>query len=498
MEIVATFRCDAGRDPAETLRRPPAGATAVELRADLLGPAADLGTLVDASPLPVVMTLRSRAEGGQGPDDPAERRRFFAAAAQIPAFLFDLEAARDRTLLGEMIPREKAILSAHFPAGVPTDLEERAADLLGSGARFVKLVPHARSLDDALAVLRLAQGLDHGRREGRRAVVFAMGEAGRATRLLGPVLGAPLAFTAWDETHPTAPGQYTPAELTALIGHLSGRPKRVFAVLGKPAGVSLSPRMHAAAYRALGLPYAFVPLDVGEPSELDLLLRPCGESALDEVGFVSGGFAVTMPWKGEASRRCTVLAPRAQRAAAANTVLPRPGKVLGDCTDIDGLTRVLAESGAALGRSRALVLGAGGAARAAVVALQLGGAEVAVAARDAAEARRLARTLGAEAADVGASERCDVVINATPAGGDGAASEWLEALRLRRDAVVVDLPYGPVPTFLERLAGSREWRYTGGREVLLYQGVSQFAAMAGVAPPVRAMAAALGLQEVQA
>ena len=497
MEIVTTFVPAPGRDPAEELRHPPAGATSVELRADLLGGGVRLDQLVAASPLPVVVTLRSRAEGGEGPDDPAERRRFFERAVKLAAAFFDLEAARDRELLGEVVPAERAILSAHFPCGVPADLEDRAASLLCSGARVVKLVPHAASLGDALAVVRLAQALDRGKRDRRRAVAFATGEAGRITRLLAPLLGAPLVFAAWDRNRAAAPGQYTAEELTTLVGHLAGRPRRLFAVIGRPVGGSLSPSMHAAAYRALGLPYLFAPLEVAEATELDKLLRPASESCLDEIGLTAGGFAVTMPWKAEAARRCTLLAPRAQRAGAANTVLPRPGKVLGDCTDIDGITRVLAEEGVECSRARALVLGSGAAARAAVVALRLGGAQVAVAARNAAGAQLVARALDATVAGASDCERCEVLVNATPAGGDGEATPMLEQLRVPSGAVVVDMPYGPNPTFLEQLAPTRGWRYVGGREVLLYQGVAQFAAMTGVAPPVRAMASAIGLEEVQ-
>jgi shikimate 5-dehydrogenase len=208
-----------------------------------------------------------------------------------------------------------------------------------------------------------------------------------------------------------------------------------------------------------------------------------------------GGYAVTMPWKQEAAAHCTVLAPRAERAAAANTVLPRPAKVLGDCTDIDGITRVLGEEGVDLTRSRALVLGTGGAARAAAVALDLGGAEVVIVGRDRGKADALAKRLGMTSGEVTATDRCTVAINATPAGGDGAVDPLLLGLRMPADSVVVDLPYGTTPTFLAELASARGWRYVGGREVLLYQGVSQFAAMNGMAPPVRAMAAALGLQE---
>ena len=108
------------------------------------------------------------------------------------------------------------------------------------------------------------------------------------------------------------------------------------------------------------------------------------------------------------------------------------------------------------------------------------------------------RRLGATAIEVADSERVAVVVNATPAGRDGAPSPWLEALRAPAGALAVDLPYGDAPTFLEQLAASRRWEYAGGREVLLYQGVAQFAAMNAVAPPVQAMAAALGLVEESA
>jgi len=493
MEIVATFVPAPRIDPVDELRRPPSGATLVELRADLLDGNLDLASAVAASPLPVVLTLRSRAEGGKGPDSPAERRRFFQRAASLPAALFDLEAARDGELVDAVIPRDRVILSAHFASGVATDLEGHAAAMLTAGTRFIKVVPTAERLSDVVNVVRLAEGLGRSGRPGRRAVVFATGEAGRATRLLGPLLGAPVAYAAWDATRVAAPGQYLPEEVGALIGHLGGPPSRLFAVLRLKAGASLSPPVHAAAYRALALPNVFVPLEVADPAELDVLLRPAGESCLDGLGFSVGGFAVAMPWKEEAAKRCTLVAPRARRAEAVNTVLPRPGKVLGDCTDIDGITRVLAEEGVELRDSRVLVLGAGGAARAAVVALQLAGARVAIVARDADPARETAARLGAVVTDVGASERAAVVINATPAGADGGPDAWLESLRLPHGGVVVDMPYGAVPTFLEQLAGSRGWRFVSGREVLLFQAISQFAAMTGAAPPVRAMAAALGL-----
>jgi shikimate 5-dehydrogenase len=182
---------------------------------------------------------------------------------------------------------------------------------------------------------------------------------------------------------------------------------------------------------------------------------------------------------------------------ARSTPCCRAAGLLGDCTDIDGIVRVLAEEEIELAGARVLVLGSGAAARAALVALELVGADAAVAARDSARGDEIAREFGVSRAAAADSERCRAVINATPAGASGAPDRLLDELRLPAGAVAVDLPYGDLPTRLEELSRERQWRYVSGREVLLYQGVAQFAAMTGSPPPVRAMAEALGLGEAQ-
>lgn len=495
MEIVATYVPPVGAERAAMageLACPPPEATAVELRADLLPREVELGPLVAACPLPVMLTLRSRAEGGQGPDEAAERRRFFERMAAVPVKVFDLEAARDLELLGRVVPRERAVVSSH-PDAVPAELEQTVRRLLELGSWLVKVAPAARGLGELLEVVGVARRLGATSAGKGRAVVLATGEAGRAARLLGPLLAAPVAYAAWDAERTAAVGQYAASELAALVGHLQGPPSHVRAVLGCPSGRSLSPRMHNAAYRALGLADLFVPLEVATKAELEKLLQPAGCGALDRLGLRAGGFAVTMPWKEAALELCSVVAPRAARARAVNTVLPRQGEVLGDCTDIDGIVRSLAEAGVDLAGARAVVLGTGGSARAAVVALQAAGCKVAVAGRNRDKVAALQRALGATAIEPSEAGRCTVAVNATPAGGEGAPSELLDALRLAPAAAVVDLPYGPGPTRLEELAQGRGWTYVGGREVLLWQGVAQFAAMTGMAPPLRAMASALGL-----
>lgn len=495
MEIVASFNPQKS-DFLAALAHPPEGATMVELRADLFPTGFPLEQAVQASRLPVVLTLRSRAEGGQGPEDGPTRKEFFQAAATWPVALFDLEEARDLSLLDGVIPKEKVILSSHLPSPTP-DLEERMARLLALGTRYAKLVIPAHSLSDTLAVLGLAHALSRGTNGSRRGIVFAQGEPGLASRLLSPLLAAPVAYASWEGGAPVAPGQLTPGELRDLVGHLSGRPKRVFAVLGSAAHRSLSPRMHAAGFRALGLPYAFIPLTVVTEQELRLLLQPAGCGPLDALGLATGGFAVTMPWKEKAASSCQILAPRAERARAVNTVLPRPGKLIGDLTDVDGINRVLLETGVRLAGNCVAVLGTGGAARAAVVALQLAGARTLVCGRNQEKTQNLARQFRVKAVKPQDLGSVAAFINATPAGADGGEDELLAQLRLPKGCVVVDMAYGSGPTFLAQLAATRGWEYVDGKEVLLYQGISQFAAMNALAPPVRAMAAALGLEEVQ-
>ncbi|MGC8916377.1 MAG: type I 3-dehydroquinate dehydratase [Thermoanaerobaculum sp.] len=494
MEIVATFCPPPSGDPREAVAHPPAGATLVEVRADVLPAGYPVPSLVASCPLPVVVTLRSRAEGGKGPDDVESRAAFFRQVASSGAAFFDLEAARDRELVGQVVPKERVILSQHWDH-TPPDLEEQAAQLLAAGTRFAKIVPKASSLADVVAVLRLAQALARGSNGHKRGIVFAQGEVGTATRLLAPFMAAPVAYAAWDERCKVAPGQLSVGEFKALVGHLGDRPKRVYGVIGAEAHRSLSPRMHAAGFRAVGLPYAFVPFTVRAEEELVQLIKPAGEGPFDPLGLPVFGFAVTMPWKEKAALLCDLLAPRAERARAVNTVLPRPGKVVGDLTDVDGITRVLLEAGVSLGGARVAVLGTGGAARAALVALQLAGSQAVVVARDGAKAEALARTFAARVAAPEELFGVEAFVNATPAGTDGREDAFLHRLALPSGCVVVDMPYGNGPTYLQLLAEERGWDYVSGREVLLYQGVSQFAAMNGVAPPVGAMAAALGLEE---
>jgi len=492
VEWIVSLTPEAAPDPVAALAAPPDGAAVVELRADLL-PDLDPAAAVAACPLPLLYTLRSRAEGGAGPDDGEERLRLLARARDAGVALLDLEAARDLPALDRLgLDPERVVLSWHDPGGTPPDLARRCRELLSHPARWVKAVPAARSLADLALVLRTLRELSPRARGRRRLLLFATGTTGQASRYLAPLLGPSLGFAAWCEGAAAAPGQVTVPRLEAAIGHLAGPPRRLFAVVGADVSASLSPAMHGAGYRACGLPDAMVPLSVADPRELDALFLPAGSGVLAEAGFPLAGLAVTAPYKERALAAATLAAPRARRARSANTLIPGPGRLAADTTDADGVVAALREAGVdPLGRT-VVVQGTGGAGRAAAVGLDLAGAVVVLRGRDGERTAAVAEELGVEAAAPDAwPGEASVAVNATPLGSCPGDPPPFSPREIASLDAVVEMVYGAEPTPLVRAAREAGLAVVDGVEVLLHQGFAQFAAMTGKLPPREAMRAAV-------
>jgi len=270
---------------------------------------------------------------------------------------------------------------------------------------------------------------------------------------------------------------------------------RRLGVLGWPVAHSLSPAIQNAALAAVGL---------GDRWRYQLLPVPPGVfdetvQALPALGF--RGVNVTIPHKASALALATDASPRATAIGAANTLLFQgDGRVLADNTDAPGLIEALAQRLDIVGCS-ALVLGAGGTARAAVWALRDAGAgEVYIWNRTPERAAELATAFGAHtvaAADAGAAADTDVLINCTSVGLDGA--DRLEALglsadQLRHYRVVVDFVYRNGGTPLTTAAGSVGVPTIGGLELLVDQGTIAFELFTGVPAPIEAMRLAVGLE----
>lgn len=280
---------------------------------------------------------------------------------------------------------------------------------------------------------------------------------------------------------------------------------RLVGVFGHPVGHSVSPQMHNAAFAHLGMDWCYLAFSVA-PSNLEQALR-----ALPALGMA--GVNLTIPLKERALPAMDEIVPPADVVEAVNTVVCRAGKLLGYNTDVWAVKESLAERGEDVAGRTAVVLGAGGAARAAVVALaQMGAARVWVVARRleqgalTAELARRARaqTSGAaiaweEPALRNALCAGDVLVNATPIGmhphheePPPVSAEWL-----RGEMLVYDMVYNPAVTRLLVSAGQRGCRVVGGLRMLVLQGAAAFAIWTGREAPVevmeRAAAEALGV-----
>lgn len=256
-------------------------------------------------------------------------------------------------------------------------------------------------------------------------------------------------------------------------------------VLGCPVGHSRSPRLHREWLRSLGLPGHYVPLHV-EPPDLPRVLE-----AMPAMGFV--GANVTLPHKEAALALADEATDIARQIGAANTLKFDGGRIIADNTDAYGFIENL-RSGASDWQpdaAPALVLGAGGAARAVLVALaQAGVPEIWLANRTRARAEALAAQIDAPIRVLAWDDypdqlpRAGLVVNTTSLGMDGQPSLGLDAGRLRRQAVVTDIVYTPLETPLLRDARAQGCRVVDGLGMLLHQAVPGFERWFGQRPEV--------------
>jgi len=258
-----------------------------------------------------------------------------------------------------------------------------------------------------------------------------------------------------------------------------GGATRLAGVMGWPVSHSRSPQMHNAAYAALGLDWAYVPLPVA-PERLEDALRGLGA-----LGFA--GVNVTIPHKEDVAALCDELSDEARRAGSANTVLVRgDGTLRGETTDGPGMLAAIGD----LPEGDAVVLGAGGAARAAVAALLDAGHTVHISARRPEAAEQLAREIGGQAVPWPIGRAPALIVNATPMGQAGAADELpFDAELLSPGTVVCDLAYrgDGAPTGLIAEAHRRGARAVDGLDVLVGQGALSFRMFTGHEAPVEVM-----------
>jgi len=477
-----------GAAPAELFARAEAAlkdAHFLEVRLDLLPkPAAVLPRLKQFlaahRDVTVIGTCRRKEHGGHFTGTLKAELEILLEAAECGCALVDLEVESAEQAGKAQLARFRdglrsagtALLVSFHDFSRTKSLDQAARRIEAFEPDFVKVVSTARNLADNLAVLRLIEDLSLS----SQVVGIAMGEEGLVSRVLGPRAGAAFTFAASGEGAETAPGQPTAHTLIDVyrVEQLD-QATRIFGVAGNPIAHSLSPLMHNTAFRRESVNAVMLPLKV---KSLDDLLTVTRELPLS-------GVAVTMPLKQEVLPHLANMDPLTARIGACNTLRTgADGKLYGFNTDVAGVVRPL-EKRMRLKGARILVLGAGGAARAAVFGLVEQGAEVFITNRTHETAAALARKAKAKAIkqDQLAKNRFDAIINTTPCGMAGVH----QALPVKESELnahlVFDMVYNPLETPLLKLARSRGLHVISGLEMFVQQGARQFEIWTGKPAP---------------
>jgi len=449
-----------------------AGADGAEIRLDRL-PSGELARLSELfpPPIPLLATLRSRIEGGDGPDDVAARARILAAAAVLPFRWIDLEYDRDLELLGQLPPAVGAVLSTHLPAGAgPAELERRLRQGPPAGALRKIVLP-------ASVGTLIGRVLPAVPPPGEIPLLIATtGPSGPLLRAWSKRLGMPLVFASLPQGPPgrrgplpVEPGQIPVDRLRWFFDNEGEAP--IFGIAGHPVAHSASPFLHSGWLRHEGRRGLYVPLDFASDEEFVEALP-----ILAAHGFK--GLNVTHPFKETAFAAASRVARGAEACGVANCLTFRGDEVEAENTDLAAILRRLEElrtAGTWNGRT-VTVLGAGGAARATLAAARELGASRHLVARRPESTRTLAETFGAGIGSPDKISAGDLVVHATDVGRAGAEElQFPLASLVDASTHVVDWVYRPDDPVIRTTVESVGATYEDGWRLLVYQAAESFA-----------------------
>lgn len=466
-------------------------ADVIELRLDCL-PEQELSNVAERLSeiskrlsIPIIVTFRPSEQGGYRELTIEQRKDFWHRLAGSTNLLFDTE----QDLAPVFEPSSNIIRSHHDFTGVPEDIDPLYERLAATGAGILKIAVNANDTIDCLPIFRL---LERAENEGRQLIALAMGDAGLATRILGPSRGAFLTYAALEEDSGTAPGQLTAEQMRSLYRiDTINRQTRVFGLVGSSVMHSISPHVHNAGFEAERIDAVYMPFEV---KDLEAFIKRMVHPNTRELDWHLGGLSVTAPHKLTVMRYLDWIDDRASQIGAVNTIVVDGNQLRGYNTDVDGFIEPLTSAIELDRDSRVAVIGAGGAANAVLWSLKNRGVEVVLFARDVQKAKRLAEKFEVSCEPLGGAsfESFDVVVNATPLGSLGTLQDQTTATadQLRGVRLAYDLVYNPIETRFMREASAVGCKTLGGMEMLVAQARRQFKLWTGKDAPAEVMHAA--------
>ncbi|MFI5102491.1 MAG: shikimate dehydrogenase [Terriglobales bacterium] len=437
-----------------------------------------------------IATCRRADNGGKFKGSLASQLEVLSKAHAAGCQIVDLELQSALKAKPEAIARLRSraglILSFHdFRA--TRKLDETLEKMLKIPADFYKVVTTAVTLSDNVAMMKFLQTQS----EKHALIGLCMGEQGVISRVLSVRAGSSFTFGAVDANAglKTAPGQVSARDLRGIyrIEQVDAA-TRIYGVAGDPIGHSLSPVIMNAALRRENVNGVYLALHARTLKDLIHCVR----------GIPLHGLSITMPYKQAMLPYLDNTDAHTAKIGACNTVVRgQDGKLYGFNTDIAGVIRPL-EQRLTIADAKVLVLGAGGAARAAVFGLKERGAEVWILNRTSVKAQKLARQAKARTIKRADLRKIafDVIINATPVGMGNTRDCPLKDEEIQA-RVVFDMVYDPVETHLLQVARAKGIAVIPGVEMFVQQAARQFEIWTGKPAPAGDMlrAVTIALQD---
>ncbi|RPA79450.1 Pentafunctional AroM protein [Ascobolus immersus RN42] len=491
-----TFPNVTNPEALEIIKKASFGVDALEVRVDLFVDPSDpnqlpsvdfvskqLAQIHSASPLPIIYTIRTQAQGGKFPDTEFDAaQELYLSAIKLGVEYLDLEITWPKSL-------KDAVIAAKGATKIIASHHDTKQELKWSNASWVQKFNQALQIADIIKLVGVASTMqDNFDLEKFRVwasankvplIAINMGRIGQLSRIMSkfltPVAHPLLPFKA-------APGQLSVKEIKQALNLMGVIPNKKFYLFGTPISHSKSPVIHQYLYDLHGLPYTY---ELAESSTIPV-------DILKSADF--GGASVTIPHKQEIIKYLDEVSPAAKEIGAVNTVIPKDGKLFGDNTDWTGIRDSLVATGrtpsSPSGDELALVIGAGGTARAAIFALhKLGFSRIIVANRSSNSLGELVNQFPKEynlipvvaTEDIPAGIKAPTVAVSTVPGNlplDGALKEVLDILitpgAVPGEKVILEMAYKPARTAVVELSEALGWKVVLGVEALVRQGVQQF------------------------
>jgi shikimate dehydrogenase/3-dehydroquinate dehydratase type I len=452
------------------------GANLVEIRFDVMPRLPHDLSPFSELPITSIATLRTREQGGSFSGSEEERLNFFQSA--VDHFdLVDVELGSE--ILSGIEGRAEVICSFHrFEPGATFEEIVWPMKEAGKGGHISKGAFMVDSVSDLHALVRASREL---RELGGRFILVGMGSMGEITRIRAVEMGCHFTYASMAKGKEAAPGQLDIEMLRRLsTGTLTG-------IIGYPLSHSLSPQIHQAAFDHLGLDGRYLVLPT-QPEELSSLVEVLRELSVR-------GINVTIPHKEAIIPFLDEVDQMARLTGAVNTIVNSEGRLTGMNTDVDGVAGAFLKAGISPKGMRALIIGAGGAARACCAFLVDAGSSVSLVNRSLERAKVLAQHIKGVrviSRSEALRENFDIIVNCTPLGMKGFPDESLiDPTIFREGQFVMDTVYNPPLTTFLREAEKRGAFICSGTDMLIYQAIAAFEVWTGVEPPYGVMAEAL-------